>query len=380
MRMFGFLSSLLLASSVSLAGGATVGGSFKGEFNFDDQKGNAYNSAKVDSTMNYNAWLYPTVKYNHGPLSFETELVLLHSGNFSGNDEQTCLPDRNGIIPQTLVRTASLALDVGNGLSVSGGCQRSLHGGYAHATMHNARNTHGLTPTAINSFIGNFNKSFQLNYGHAKFGTLSVQLRGDDNTSNVHQDKQTFTPSFQWQGNFSGFEPLVQFGMWDKNKSNYWSVSLKNENLAESGLAIGFDYAMYSQKLASETNAHTLYHVGLHYENKKALGEFVPWLYYGAYDNKQGGTDAKANTYTVAVAADPTATPPVSAVAATDFSKNTSFTDNSQTISFGVDMKHRDNFMHYLAVDMTSGDFQSSTGKKEKLSDMRVRIGATASF
>jgi len=378
--MFGFLSSLLLASSVSLAGGVEMGGSFKGEFQYDDQKGGAYNSAKVDSTMNYNAWFYPTVKYNHDKLSFETELVLLHSGNFSGNDEQTCLPDA-GPIPQTLVRTASLSLNVGGGISFSGGCQRSLHGGYAHHYMHNAKNTWSLTPTAINSFIRNFNKSAQLNYELADVGTLSLQLREDNNSSNVHQDKQTFTPSFQFKGNFSGYEPLVQFGMWDKNKSNYWSVSLKNENLQGTGLAFGFDYAMYSQKLASETNKHTLYNVGLSYN----MGGFAPWLYYGAYDNKQGGTDAKANTYTEAVAADPNANPPVAAVAATNFASNTSFADNSQTISFGVDMIEREykdgkGFKHYLAVDMTSGDFQATGGKKENLSDMRIRLGATASF
>jgi len=194
-------------------------------------------------------------------------------------------------------------------------------------------------------------------------GELTVQLVDDvmcDGSSATCVYKNTTNKgpaaTIEWMGNFAGWMPLVQLASYDLNNSMAYSVGVKG-GVAGLGLMLNYTADNRKNNLTDETDAHSQIDVHVDY----SLGSWQPWLAYHAYDNKQGGTDVKANG------------------AMTDMS------DNISAITLGVKCNAvGEGYVPYLALVQSSGTwFKDGTGavdSTETRSGMAIKAGVTGQF
>ena len=170
-----------------------------------------------------------------------------------------------------------------------------------------------------------------------------------------------------WTHDFSGFEPLVQFGMYDDFKSNYFTVGLKAHM---QGVGFVGSFGQNSKKHKDSENKErtetaTSFSVYLSYNIQDMV---TPYFRFSQVDVKQEATDLKKNED---IKADGTVT-----------GGNKGWNDNGTMLSFGLEYQYTKNFMPYFALDMSTGKFadQVTPTKEKDYTEMYIRLGVTGTI
>ena len=212
-------------------------------------------------------------------------------------------------------------------------------------------------------------------------GTSSVEKDGKINSNGYDITSQrnfnaedTLTFAMGWTHDFSGFEPLVQFGMYDDFKSNYFTVGLKAHM---QGVGFVGSFGQNSIKYKAGTKEHTAtatsFSVYLSYNIQDMV---TPYLRFSQVDVKQEPTDSKRNV-------NPEKPLESSIKGDKVVGGNKGWNDNGTMLSFGLEYQYTKNFMPYFALDMSTGKFDDQVkglDKEKDYTEMYIRLGVTGTI
>lgn len=183
---------------------------------------------------------------------------------------------------------------------------------------------------------------------------FTIQFFNDQNSS----DKR-LTSVFELLADLEVVKPIIQFGLYNKNKSSYFVLGLAAD---VAGLGLELDYINDTQKDSTTDTKDVV--TSINFKAKYALQGFTPWLEINKYDVKQDGVDLKANP-----------------ASETDFEK---VSDNSISYSIGATCdvfgKH---YVPYVALINQSGSFYKEAillSDKETRNNMMLKFGVYGKF
>jgi hypothetical protein len=215
------------------------------------------------------------------------------------------------------------------------------------------------------------------------FGIVSLQFTDDANGfyNKKHNKGRKKQPTwlFEYTGNFDGIMPLVQYGQFDSNHSNIWTVGVAADI---AGANVALDYTTMTvayrdeaaNKEQSDVTTAAAFMAG--YD----VGGFKPWVKYTMHDVKQAGTDAKANANQVPSETD--ATQMRDAVSSEDYHAALA-NDNGSTMGLGVHVTQwGEGYIPYVQYVTHSGKFlkAGSADQTETKSDTHIEVGILGSF
>ncbi len=368
MRMLRYVTPvLMLSSSLFADGGPKIGGLFRGELIYNNNRtreGAGVSSGSLATTSQQAYANFTASGSISDKIKYESEVQFINNGELSGNS-LIGLPSNCMGSP---IKTAQTTWWQSDMFSFGIGCSKVKSGGWDFANYNEATTLRAINPV-INqtnkgdptfSYVPNM-KSYNptLEVGFHMFGDLTLQLMNDVNPGNW-QTKQQQTWNLEWKGDIVGIRPIVQYGAYDGGHSSHFDVGLM---LDVAGFGITADYMMvaHSQKLpnsagtgsTSKLDNGTRFSAQIDYEMKKMM---TATLYYSNYKNKLHTADPGANS--TAGTWDHEGQILSLAAAATSFSSN---------------------YSPYIALDMQTGKFLQGIDKKTK-SDLIVRVGAAAHF
>jgi hypothetical protein len=231
---------------------------------------------------------------------------------------------------------------------------------------------HGRYENALSFHILAFGRlELQLVEDAAKAGTANNGYGASTRNFNA---EDTLTFAMGWTHDFSGFEPLVQFGMYDDFKSNYFTVGLKAHM---QGVGFVGSFGQNSAKYKVDTKEHTVtatsFSVYLSYNIQDMV---TPYFRFSQVDVKQEPTDSKRNV-------NPDKPLESSINGDEVVGGNKGWNDNGNMLSFGLEYQYTKNFMPYFALDMAKGKFDDQVkglDKEKDYTEMYIRLGVTGTI
>jgi len=363
--MLRYVSPILLLSTSLFAEGPKMGGLFRGELVYNNNKTTEAPGVASGSnaTMGQQAYASFTVA---GPISnkvkLDSEVQFIGTG---GGLASHCM-----LSP---IRQALVTWWHSDAFSVAFGCAKQRSGGWDFSNFNEAQSIRPFNPAnaanngaGMQSFsyapgIRAFNPSIEL--GLHMLGDLTLQLFNDVNTGTspaaTWTTKQQQTWNLEWRGEMFGIRPIVQYGQYDSGHSSHFDLGL---NLDVAGFMFTVDYMMVSnsRKGAPGTKADVSTSNRLSVEvSYDVKGMMTPMIYFSNYTAKIKPTDIAGNS-----------APGV-------------WDHQGQVIGVSVAATGLSaNFSPYLAVDTQSARFFTVAGgtTKKTQSDMIVRLGTTARF
>ncbi|MBI2602902.1 MAG: porin [Deltaproteobacteria bacterium] len=337
-----FVSSPLFAAGMEKSGeGAHVGASLRAELQYDNGEGN-----KVEGTD-------ASVTQQQG-----VRANLLLSGDVndkvSYKAEYMFIPDTYCL--GTNVKWAAATFKPVDMFSVRLGCQKVREGGW---DAYNYIDTTSIRGKIDYSGLNTGNKNVPhalytpaIELGFHMFGDLTLQIVDDVQYVGGWNQKAKQTVNLEWRGDFAGIKPVVQYGLYDAEKSWHMDVGLMAE-IENLGLTVDYGMITDSNKVAKKEDKLNRFSLELNY----MVAHFKPFVYYTMFEEQQDTPDVKTNTGAV---------------------QALGFDDNGSLISFGSSFHHfGDNYAPYLAVDIASGKFKEGTDEKTK-NNLMLRVGVTA--
>jgi hypothetical protein len=264
-------------------------------------------------------------------------------------------------------------------VTLRAGCLKVEQGGWSSRRWDMMTN-YAANPAYWNGY-GFKNYQSALALGVHAFGNLTVQLLVEDKKVVVldtvmtegdlakmgtapvryHTDSTALTPVLSWDHNFSGFKPLLQFGMYDDFNSMFFVAGVGVEM---QGLNLEVDYGLNMRATAAkkdDTDDTTTMSAYLSYD---LMGMMTPYLNYSQVDVKKKNSDKKYNLSN----------------GGADFASSNAWDDNGSTISGGFLFNYGAHFHPYFAFDMVMGKFKKSTDEdaSSDKTNMKFSLGLKA--
>ena len=266
---------------------------------------------------------------------------------------------------QSGVYVASLKMQVNDLFDLKAGCMHVNTGGWENRNLnsmsHYAPNIANMITLPLKKY------DLGLELGFNLFGRLSLQFFEDPQGS-YRSNPGYMTLAASWNGNFSGFEPIVQFAMYDEQKSQIFGLGLKTELM---GLSFRADFQQdkkkykYGEDNKEDTATTTVYSAFVSYS---MLDILIPYLrYQNISKDKENGVKNDKNTVWGGTS---------------DTGSVMSPMNNGQVLTLGFDMKYNEKFVPYFSANMHSGKFTkaSDANASEDLSNWVFRLGFTGMF
>lgn len=274
----------------------------------------------------------------------------------------------------TLVKQAYTKLNMNDMFFVKFGCLKTSKGGWESMDRDEALTLFAapvgpmgyLNQVPLSDYLPALMVGMNQSFGH-----LSLQLV-DDVTLATHaswNDVKQPTAILQWKGDFGGFMPLVQVGMYDAMKSMFTNVGLKGK-AADFGFTFDYMRNSFSNKVlnaemkgTSKEDVATTVALSVNYDMP---GVATPFLAYSMFEKVEYKDDATSKKD----------------VKANSGGWTGAWDDNGNVVSVGSTFSGvGDNFWPYLAVDLVGGKFYNTDRtKEESKSEMHIKAGMTAKF
>lgn len=205
--------------------------------------------------------------------------------------------------------------------------------------------------------------------GEEKTTTTTIAESGTKNTK-----AKGPAATIEWQGDFSGWKPLVQIGSYDLNHSHYFALGVDG---SVAGLRLILDVVSDMRTYFARDAAGALTGedatdnmMAYNFTAAYAVGGFTPWLEVHSYKNKQGDNkkipreDADGNEMRTA-------------------GSSADWADNAMSYGIGAACNHfGEGYEPYLMVINETGKFMDSKGGTgtENLSNLQVKVGVAGKF
>jgi hypothetical protein len=358
MRLSRWLSSALALSATAAVAGqnvdVSVGGHFKGEIRYDDQKIEKHNGTTPKAALTNHTW-------SHAVLKAKVNDTVSYAGDFA------FLSDNAAGLG---VKYSYVTLDHGMVDTSIGYLKRSI-GGWDVADSDAVLGVDGSLANPLVDALTT-TPGFSVAYDGGMWSLalqFSKDMQGPWANMNVGASK-TPAAALDFRGDFGGVKPILQIGLLDGEHSRYLSAGVKGE-VAALGYEVdvtGFEFAHKvvstsdADKNESKKDTTLSYRIKATYD----VGMLAPFFVYSALSTKQHTTDVKANPYVMV-----------------GTTRTYNYSDNGSMISVGSTFDcFGDNVSPYVAVDMSKGKFitDAAAGKEEDLSNMTLRTGLTAQF
>ncbi len=191
-------------------------------------------------------------------------------------------------------------------------------------------------------------------------GKLTIQI-ANDVAGRVRQPIY----ALEWIGNFGGISPLVQYGRYDLDNSQYFDVGVKYK---QGGLDVEFDYFAKMDVTTVGDDKFTKTTSNLHAQAEYSLKGFTPFAKFDMFnvaqpeDSDLGMEDGTTNS-------------------GVDANGNLVIDDNSTRITVGswVDA-WGEHFRPYAALFYNTGNFMNADGDEESRSNMALNVGVAGKF
>ncbi|MEZ4741812.1 MAG: hypothetical protein R3B45_05090 [Bdellovibrionota bacterium] len=206
--------------------------------------------------------------------------------------------------------------------------------------------------------------TFEVKFNY--MGGFSLQLlddviasTGTNTESDLRFNKSNQQPAWilEYTGTFGAVTPLIQYGTYDMNKSNFASIGLNYKN---NGIDAYVDYIIDNRTLRAAVDSDTkkkYVHTNIVADLSYSIGAYKPYIKYLKYDVKQPDNDLKGN--------DP----------ASDLKL---FSDNATHLALGLKYElYHSEIVPYFSYIMRSGTFYKSSdaSKTETRSDTSMHLG-----